>query len=134
MLAGLGAGLAAGLGTLGVTAWAGLGRYRVILEQVVRRHVPDAKISADVLDAFYAEFWPSFERRLGRKRGLLLAALEFGRPLTDSVEPEGVEAAKREIVTAFLLGSNFFRPGPAADGGVYWIGLAQVCQNPFRRA
>jgi hypothetical protein len=87
----------------------------------------------DVIDRFADEFWPEFHSGLGKKGGMMLAALAIGRPLTDIVGLRTIEAFERQIVTAFLLGSDFFQSGASLERKVSWVGLGGACPNPFRR-
>jgi hypothetical protein len=127
------AGALAGLGLASAAAWAGLGRPRAAIRAVIRRNVGQLNVPVDAIDAFADEFWPGLKQRLGRKGGVMLAMLEVGRPLTDVVGSRRIESAEREIVTAFLLGSDFFRAGSSPEHPISWVGLARTCQNPFRR-
>ncbi len=128
------AGCGAALAAAGLVSWAAFGRPKAIVRGVLWRRLPGLRIPPEVADAFYREFWPAFAKRLGREKEALVTLLELAHPLTDRLESRSVELAEREIVTAFLLGSDYFTINAPADRRLTWVGLAQVCQNPFRRA
>lgn len=125
-------GFLAGLGVLalgGAGAWALWGRERAMVEQILRRSIPDTPIPAEAVDGFFADFWPDLETRSGLRGEAAMSIREISRAF--GLAEDASAAPEREIVTAFLLGSNYFQ----RNGGnepVIWLGMSQAC-NPFAK-
>jgi hypothetical protein len=100
--------------------------------RILARHLPGIRLSEKSIRDFTSAYWPILMRRYG-------SAGSWNRlvkHLADESLPGTMEATirlEREIVTAFLTGSNFFQLKDPSMQTVEFTGLPVACGNPFRR-
>lgn len=83
--------------------------------RLIRKAAPDAVIPDETIDAFLRQ----------RKAG--------GASVTTPEPWSWTHSTEREIVTAFLMGSSFFRRGYKPEDPVVWIDEPDLCTNPLAR-
>jgi len=99
---------------------------------VLRRYLPDA-IVPDVEIAEFADvYWPIMAKRYG-SRAALMPSLETVDRLFIPGEMDEVEQMERDILTNFLIGSNFFGLKDPKTEPIDFTGLVVACSNPFQR-
>jgi hypothetical protein len=115
----------AGATTVGVKAH----DTRTLLGWILRRNLGDSLVTDSAVDAFAQAYGPTFQAHHGFKHAVAWLAdtvtpLDLGR----------IEAMERDVVTAFLLGSDFFLPDRRKTAPIQFLGLYDTtCGNPFKR-
>jgi len=128
-----GAGGAAVLGICGAASWAQLTNHRAIwVERVVRDNLPGIDLDAVSLQTFIKDMLAS-EWLQSKPVKLAVFADRFvpWLPAHFSKARDGLEGLERNVLTEYLIGSNFFRvPDPKREKIVY-SGTVMACRNPF---
>jgi hypothetical protein len=125
VLAGGGALLA--LGGAGLAA--SLHDTRRVIGWVLRHYLGDVRVTNEALDAFVKAFGPTFEARYSLKQ-----TVAWLTTVAAPVDIPQVEYMERDLLTNFLLGSDFFQPDRPKDAPITFVALPQVaCGNPFMR-
>jgi hypothetical protein len=135
-----GMALVAGAG-VGIAVAAFGGRLPALLVRLIRRRLPYVDIADDDVAAFAADF---AARRAARRDGgigpLDLASTVPGLYLDRRVRAllprdlrTRIEAEEAEILTQFLMATDFFSAGRPASRRVRYVGPGGVCTNPFAR-
>jgi hypothetical protein len=124
---------AAGAAVVGALAWTPLKNYRASwIEQVVRDNLPGIDLDPDSMQTFV-------NYMLGHERlqpPLVRATIFADRfvpwlPAHVSKARAGLEGVERQVLTEYLIGSNFFRvPDPKRETIVF-RGAVIACRNPF---
>jgi hypothetical protein len=130
LLIGVGA-LASVALTAGVVETAVLNRTG-FFSAILRRCLPDAILLDAEVEEFAAAYWPLMERRFG-KRIALTRLLHAADRLLVPGELHSTEALERDILTNFLIGSNFFALTDPKAEPIDFIDMPVACTNPFRR-
>ncbi len=107
-------------------------RYRFFGE-ALRRNLPGVTIRDSEIEKFVDAYWPDYSarERFGPRRGRLLKTLAW---LQDVVPGERWRViVDRDVLTNFLLGSNFFLVPDPKTAEIEFFGLPRLCSNPFRR-
>lgn len=124
------------LGTAGAVSLNGVNESRIQwLKSTIRQHLPGVtidemsleKFASDIVDAGMVD---STARKISI--GLAQAA-----PWVTSRLPlmsEGLQKLERQVLTEFLLGSDFFRMADPRAQTVTYYARAVACANPFSRA
>lgn len=98
---------------------------------ILRRNLPGIALSDTEIGKFVAAYWPEFiappSRRDAALRRLAVLAHAISSEIMISEETE------REILTEFLIGSNFFELPDPRSAAIEFRELARVCPNPFYR-
>jgi len=131
LIAGAGSAVAAAI--FGAASWSELTSYRATwIERVVRDNLPDVDLDAASLRTFVTDILAT--ERLQRKE---VKAAVFADRFMPWLPPNitrarnGLEGLERNVLTEYLIGSNFFRvPDPRRETIVY-SGLGLACRNPF---
>jgi hypothetical protein len=125
---------AVGLVAAGVAAAIGVavgGDGYGFIAAVLRRNLPGVSLSDAEIGKFVEAYWPEFVAPPGRRdaalRRLAVLAHRIGSGIVISEETE------RQILTEFLIGSNFFQLSDPKSTAIEFLGLARVCPNPFYR-
>lgn len=123
----------AGAAIVGALAWTPLGNYRAgWIERVVRDNLPGINLDPASLQTFVTYM-------LGHERlqpPLVRATILADRfvpwlPAHISKARQGLEGLERQVLTEYLIGSNFFRvPDPKRETIIY-NGAVIACRNPF---
>ena len=128
-----GASGAAVLGIFGAASWEQLTHYRASwVERVVRENLPGIDLDAVSLQTFIKDMLAS--ERMQRK--VVKATVFADRfvpwlPAHVAKARNGLEGLERQVLTEYLIGSNFFRvPDPKREKIVY-SGMIVACRNPF---
>ena len=128
MLIGL-AGVAGLVGAGGVTTvrvdWF-VGHW---LTALIRAHLPGARIPQAAIDAFVAEVTPAFGVR-NRMVGVFRTVLP-GQPIPVPSLETKAQRTERDLLSKFMVGSNFFSIDPERETVEYTGG--SICANPFAR-
>jgi hypothetical protein len=117
----------------GAIAWTPLKNHRASwIEQVVRDNLPGVNLDPESLQTFVSYM-------LGHER--LQPALVRATILADRFVPwlpahiskarEGLEGLERQVLTEYLIGSNFFRIPDPKRGKIVFGGAVIACRNPF---
>jgi hypothetical protein len=124
---------AAGAAVVGALAWTPLKNYRASwIEQAVRDNLPGIDLDPDSMQTFV-------NYMLGHERlqpPLVRATIFADRfvpwlPAHVSKARAGLEGVERQVLTEYLIGSNFFRvPDPKRETIVF-RGAVIACRNPF---
>jgi hypothetical protein len=115
-------------GTLGVAMLDRNG----FLAAVLRRYLPDAVVPESELVEFAQSYWPLMEKQYS-SRVALMRALNAADRLLIPGELDSTELLERDILTNFLIGSNFFNLKDPKTEPIDFTGLSIACSNPFRR-
>jgi hypothetical protein len=99
---------------------------------VLRRCLPDAIVPDSEIVEFAEAYWPLMEKRYG-SRAALMQALHAADRLLIPGETHSIEPLERDIITNFLIGSNFFDLKDPKTEPIDFTGLSIACANPFRR-
>jgi hypothetical protein len=122
-LAGLGALKVSGAGSWSGRRWA---------QDVIRAHLPDIEIDATSLEAFAheaAQDLPALSRfSVQAETGWLRLAGWLGLRVAT---PEQLEQVERQLITRFLIGSNFFQLDDPRRARVVYASHPKACGNPF---
>jgi len=99
------------------------------IDAILRRNLDDALLSEPEVRKFSDAFCSTFERRYSLKQRAAWLA-----EVLPQVDFAAVEFMERDVVTHFLLGSDFFRPGRRSDAPIEFLALSPAaCPNPFMR-
>lgn len=128
----------AGLATAGIAGTYTLERHparrAAWVEDVVRRHLPGVRLDEESLAAFVQKVLESdlFEPKKNR---LAAFANRTVPALAGRVRPLRRQLAQleRQVLSEFLLGSNFFRVADPARETIVHSGRFPACDNPFAR-
>jgi hypothetical protein len=134
LLIGAGAGAVACAGAAGVV-WSSSERNRARwIEQVIRSNLPGITIDEASLARFVQETLTSPSMQSTRRR-LGIAADAQVPWLTRRIHrvEQGVEITERQVLTNFLIGSNFFRVSEPERETIVYYGGIPACSNPFVR-
>lgn len=103
------------------------------VEEVLRRNLPGVRIDEASLSVFVRDVLAGNHFR-ARKRGLSVVAQQYVPWLTMRVPKirTGLEKLERQVLTEYLLGSNFFRVSEPRRETITYYGPAVACANPFR--
>lgn len=99
---------------------------------ILRRWLPDAIVPDAEIAEFAAAYWPLMEKRYG-SRVALRRLLHTADRLLVSGEMPSTEALERDIVTQFLIGSDFFALKDPKSEPIDFVEISAACTNPFRR-
>lgn len=110
-------------------AWAFVTRKREGVDEIVRKALPDAVIPDTTISAFLADFELEQPRDPNAPPAEVLK--EYANALIQAFSAN--EDEKRKIVTAFVMGSSYFRQRGGPDEPIVWLGLPALCDNPFAR-
>jgi len=99
---------------------------------VLRRYLPNAVVPDSELVEFIQSYWPLMEKRYGSRAALMRTLNAVDRLLIPG-ELESTELLERDILTNFLIGSNFFNLKDPKTESIDFTGLSIACANPFRR-
>jgi hypothetical protein len=128
MLIGL-AGVA-GLAAAGVATTAHVdGFVRQWITALIRAHLQGASIPQAAIDAFVAEVAPAFSVR--HRAVAVFRTVLPGQPIAVASLERGAKQLERDLLSKFIVGSNFFSIDPEREPVEYagdWI-----CANPFAR-
>lgn len=134
LLIAAGAGVLA-CGALGTWSWNlyANGRARWI-EQAVRNNLPgitldEPSLALFVRDTLASESMQSQRRRLGIVAETILPWMTKHM----SVIHQAVAITERQVLSDFLLGSNFFRVSDPRRETITYYGRTLACANPFVR-
>jgi hypothetical protein len=122
--------VAAGVaGAVGIAV--GGGKYGFI-EAILRRNLPGVSLSDAEIGKFVEAYWPEFISPPRRRDAALrrLTVLAHAMVRSDFMISEETE---RQILTEFLIGSNFFQLSDPKSTAIEFRGLAGACPNPFYR-
>jgi hypothetical protein len=134
LLIGAGAGAVACAGAGGVL-WSSSERNRAHwVEHVIRSNLPGVTIDETSLTRFIQETLASSSMQSTRRR-LGIAAHSQVPWLARRIHAveEGVEITERQVLTNFLIGSNFFRVSEPERETIVYYGTIPACSNPFVR-
>ena len=102
------------------------------IEAVVRKHLPGLDLDATSLRAFATALARDVE--FANRKVELALSLDRLAPTLVRVAPEvgaKIERLERQVISRYLLGSNFFRvPDPRAER-IYFGASVPACGNPF---
>ena len=125
---------AVGIVTAGVAGAVGVavgGDGYGFIGAILRRNLPGVSLSDAEIGKFVEAYWPEFiappSRRDAALRRLAVLAHTTGFEIMISEETE------RQILTEFLIGSNFFQLSDPKSTVIEFRDLARVCPNPFYR-
>jgi hypothetical protein len=131
MLAGAAGAIA--IGGAGVFSWNSFSGSRAAwVEQVVRRNLPGVHLDERSLANFIRDALAGDLLR-PRARKVAVFAHQTAPWLTVRVPQvrDGLEKTERQVLTAYLLGSNFFRVNDPREETITYYGPAVACANPF---
>jgi hypothetical protein len=115
--------------TLGFAMFAN--RYGVF-GAILRRNLPDVQLPEAEIRKFVDAYLPEFLARRGRREAFLWRAAT----MIDDLAPWGAqitEEVERDVLTQFLIGSNFFQLSDPRSEVIEFFGLPSACPNPFYR-
>ncbi len=96
---------------------------------MLRRHLPGLALADGEIRKFVDAYWPRFIDRHGRRRArLLILAVRL-----DQAIPDVTEQIERDVITQFLIGSNFFQLADPGSETIEFSELPTSCPNPFYR-
>lgn len=100
--------------------------------EVLRRNLPGVTIKDSEIEKFVDAYWPAFRDHFGPRKGRLLKTLAW---LEDVIHGERWKIiVDRDVLTNFLLGSNFFQvPDPQRAEIEFFALPVFACANPFHR-
>lgn len=116
-------------GALGIAA---LGDKYGFFGSIVRRNLPGIPLDDAEIRQFVDAYWPGFLARYGPTKGAgrrVVVALDAMLP----GETAMTEAIERDVLTQFLMGSNFFQLTDPSTDAIRFLDLASACSNPFAR-
>jgi hypothetical protein len=118
-------------GVAGAVGVAVSGHGHGFIGAILRRNLPGVSLSDAEIGKFVDAYWPEFIRPPSRRD----AVLRRGAVLAQAIGSEIMisEETEREILTEFLIGSNFFQMSDPRSTAIEFLGLARVCPNPFYR-
>ena len=91
--------------------------------------LPDIPEADGEIRKFVDAYWPRFIDRHGRRRArLLILAVRL-----DQATPDVNEQIERDVITQFLIGSNFFQLADPGSETIEFSELPTSCPNPFYR-
>ena len=129
----IGAASAAALGIFGAAAWSPMRNYRASwVERVVRDNLPGIELDPSSLQTFV-----SYMLEHERLRPALIRATIFADrfipwlPAHISKARDGLAGLERQVLTEFLIGSNFFRVSDPKRETIVYHGAVLACINPF---
>jgi hypothetical protein len=128
-------------GAAGVIAIGGIGVFArgsftssraAWVEQVVRRNLPGVRVDEPSLANFVRDALAGdlLEPRARRVAVFAQQAVPWLTVRVPKVR-DGLEKAERQVLTAYLLGSNFFRVSDPRQETIMYYGPAVACANPF---
>lgn len=123
-------GAAGGVAVLACGAFVLSDNYHGWVSGILHRGLPGYAIEPKGLDQFIDEH---FAHHKSRKRRLLAAAegVVDLTPLMPAAMAQRVEAEERQILTAFLIGSDFFQNYPGGPKTITYAGKPTACVSPF---
>ena len=104
------------------------------IEQVIRSNLPGVKIDEASLALFVRKTLDSKPMQSTRRRLGIAADQQmssFARRF-NALE-EGIEITERQVLTDFLIGSNFFRVSDPKQETIVYYGSVPACNNPCVR-
>jgi hypothetical protein len=132
VLIGAGAG-ALVLGTVGSLSWNRFADHRARwVEKVVRSNLPGVTVDEPSLAVFVSNILDGGLLKSSARKASLFA--EQALPWLTARIPRvrtGLETIERQVLTEYLLGSNFFRVADPKRETIAYYGPAAACANPF---
>ncbi|HTO85458.1 MAG TPA: hypothetical protein VMQ73_24770 [Methylomirabilota bacterium] len=99
---------------------------------ILRRLLTDAIVTDEEVEQFTEVYWPLMRSRYGSRAALMRVLHAADRMLIPG-ELKSSEQLERDVLTAFLIGSNFFQLKDPRNEPVDFVGISAACANPFRR-
>lgn len=132
LLIGGAAGVAA-LGLFGAASWGRLKNYRAAwVEAAVRRNLPGIDLDPVSLQTFVDDMLGSERMRPPVVRATVFADQFIPwLPAQVAKARDGLEGLERQVLTEYLIGSNFFRIGAPKRAIITYHGPVLACINPF---
>ncbi|MGE0118035.1 MAG: hypothetical protein AB7S71_02190 [Dongiaceae bacterium] len=99
---------------------------------MLRRHLPGLALADGEIRKFVDAYWPRFIDRHGRRRArLLILTVRLDQVIPE--EADVTEQIERDVITQFLIGSNFFQRADPGSETIAFSELPTICPNPFYR-
>jgi hypothetical protein len=128
-------GAGAGVLVCATASWSYSERNRARwIEQVIRSNLPGITFDEASLTRFVMETLRSLPMQSTRRR-MGIAASSQASWLTRRIRSveQGMDLTERQVLTSFLMGSNFFRVSEPTRETIVYYGPAPGCGNPFVR-
>lgn len=105
--------------------------YRSWVLRSLRQALPGYSFDTAGLDLFLDEYRPRHSEAMKFQFFGAAESVFDARALLPDKTIEYIGDEERDVLTEFLVGSDFFEPGPDGPRKITYSGRAVVCRSPF---